>query len=177
MVYTILHVASCRNLSQVVAVVANSRTIERGRSSRYLRSFGLKAIQYEIYRVVIWMAYAYVCNTLNLWGVATALALSSSLLTYGVDVGDWPFSTFSVFLVHVKVSANCTRAASGVRVGRNSLSGGHSCQTKSSGMSLSKSQGGSFKRWLFQAVYYELNRFWPADFLAWHGRPQFSYDW
>lgn len=132
--------------------------------SRYLRSFGLKAIQYEIYRVVACMAYAYVCNTLNPWGPATALALSSSLLMCGVGVGDWSFSTFSVFLVHIKVSANCTRAASRMRVRRKRLPRGQSCQTKLSGATLRRSQDDSFNPKIFQAIYYELNRLWPPIF-------------
>ena len=139
--------------------------------SRYLRSFGLKAIQYEIYRVVACMAYVYVGDTLNPWGLAIALFLSSWLLMCGVGAGVWSFSTFSVSLARVKLSANCARAASGMRIRRKSLSGGQSCQTKLSGGNLRKSHVGSFKQKIFQAIYYELNRLWPADFLAWHGSP------
>lgn len=145
--------------------------------SRHPRSFGLKAIQYEIYRVVACMACAYSCDTLNPWGLAAVLVVTSLPLMRGVGAVDPSFSTLSVFLVHVKVSANCARGASGVRVRRKSLLGRQSCQTRLSRANLRKSQGDSSNPKIFRAIYYELNRLWPANFLSCHGPPQFSHNW
>jgi hypothetical protein len=104
-----------------------------------LMSSWLKAIQYQIYRVVVaCMFYTCVCDS---WGQAAALLLSSWLLMHGVCVVDWSFSTSSVFLEHL-----------GVRARRKSLPAGENWQRR---LSLRNSRGN--RKLLYRAIQYHLN--------------------
>ena len=120
------------------------------------------------------ISYTCVCDTLNPRGRLTALFLSC-----------WLFMTLVLVLADDQRRSSMRTASSGkLHVRRKGLSRGQNRQTRLSGMTLRKSQGGSLKHefldslpttWfdrdkIFQAIHYQLNRLWPTDVLARHQR-------